>query len=275
MASTADLMREKLQAVYPTGDKNIGALLQRYRADNGLEAYEDYVAHVAESALWVPPNLDGTNYASTPDHASFAVTDLDVRILMAPDTWPAAFLSNQFVGQWAAAPNAGWVTSIHPNGRPRFAVSTDGTNIFGLEADPIPFLNRTLHWYRVTFDGDNGAGGRTTTHYTAEYDGTTSPSWSQLGAPIVESGAVTIFNSTGELRTNWLWWGGCFLYIEVRNGINGTIIANPDFRGLAPGTTSFVDSTGKTWTLNGGAVIANAPGNVRDHENKFWNEFAP
>jgi hypothetical protein len=50
---------------------------------------------------------------------------------------------------------------------------------------------------------------------------------------------------------------------EVRSGIGGTIATNPDFRNLARDTTSFVDSAGRTWTINGDAEIS-APPAVED-----------
>src|SRR5690606_35105418 len=48
--------------------------------------------------------------------------------------------------------------------------------------------------------------------------------------------------------------------VQVRNGIDGTVVANPDFSAETPGTTSFADSTGKTWTVNGSAAIEADPG---------------
>lgn len=63
MAHTNDLIAEKLADRYPGVEKNCGSLLQRYRSDNGLEEWEDYVAEVftatgpdyfpdAENAYW-------------------------------------------------------------------------------------------------------------------------------------------------------------------------------------------------------------------------------
>lgn len=47
MPSTNDLIAAKLIAEYPGTTASATALLKRYRADNGLEGYEEYVAHVA------------------------------------------------------------------------------------------------------------------------------------------------------------------------------------------------------------------------------------
>ena len=45
--ATEDVMLTKLLARYPTGDKNVGSLLVRYRQDQALPTWESYVAHVA------------------------------------------------------------------------------------------------------------------------------------------------------------------------------------------------------------------------------------
>lgn len=279
MAATSDLIYSKLAARYPTEEKTLGGLLRRYRADNNLPTYEQYRDHVTPSALYVPGD-QGVSYASTPDHASFALTDVDVRILAVLNNWGADSVTNQFAGQWALSvpPDVtGWVMSIHGNKKGRFAISQDGGLIgHGLETDELfSYSPRELHWYRNTYDSDNGAGGNTCVHYVGDYSGTTTPTWNQFGTPRVESGISVPFNSTMALRTNWLFWGGYFLYVELRSTINGSIVANPDFRTQTPGTTSFADSTGKTWTLTGNAKIVKAPIPVTDAENAFWDAFVP
>lgn len=84
--------------------------------------------------------------------------------------------------------------------------------------------------------------------------------WTQLGTTIAgTSGAL--FSSSALLEVGTLNSGasdmstGNFLYAQVRNGIAGVIAANPDFTAQAPGTPSFVDSTGKTWTMRGDSAI--------------------
>lgn len=47
MASINDLIATQLAAHYADAETSGTALLQRYRADNGLEGWEEYVAHVA------------------------------------------------------------------------------------------------------------------------------------------------------------------------------------------------------------------------------------
>jgi hypothetical protein len=49
-------------------------------------------------------------------------------------------------------------------------------------------------------------------------------------------------------------------YAEVRNGIDGTVVASPDFNAQDVGDTSFNDGTGKTWTINPPASIGTDSG---------------
>lgn len=201
--------------------------------------------------LVVPAGSTGN--ASTPDHASFAGTDVDVIMHMAPDIWGAFFISNQIIGQYqpGAAGNVAWAATMHvTNARLAIWPTGDDPGIGPEAGAAFTFAPKTTHWHHQAFDGNNGAGGRVFTYEVSE-DGT---SWSALGAPITEAGTAAPFNSTLPIKTPaGLWWGGRIYSIQVR--IDGVLVANPDFGAQAPGTTQFVDSTGKTWTLTGNASI--------------------
>ena len=47
--------------------------------------------------------------------------------------------------------------------------------------------------------------------------------------------------------------------VEVRDGIDGSLVAAADFTQLAEGTTAFTDATGRNWTIAGNARIVAAP----------------
>lgn len=84
--------------------------------------------------------------------------------------------------------------------------------------------------------------------------------WTQLGTTVAGTSG-NLFVSTSLLEVGTLNSGasdmstGNVLYAQVRNGIAGAIVANPNFTAQAPGTPSFVDSTGKTWTMRGDSEI--------------------
>jgi hypothetical protein len=192
---------------------------------------------------------------TTPDHASFAVTDLDVRVLVKADDWTPAS-TQHFIGQNPGPPNNAWVASGHANGTARLALYPDGTNIVGAESTvPLGFRNGTAHWVRMTVDVNDGAGNHVLKYYTTSSPND-STNWVQIGTTITTAGVTSIFNSTGAMTVPGLaGFSGFFYAAEVRNGIGGTIIANPDVRNLAPGTTSFTDGAGRLWTLTGLSAI--------------------
>jgi hypothetical protein len=87
--------------------------------------------------------------------------------------------------------------------------------------------------------------------------------WTQLGSPVVQAGTTSIANTATALKvgdaTNFAFTDalGRIYKAEVRSGINGTVVAAPDFTAQTPGITGFVDSAGRTWTVNGAASITN------------------
>lgn len=113
---------------------------------------------------------------------------------------------------------------------------------------------------RVTMDVDDGSGNHVVTFYTAP---TMDDDWEQLGDPVVTAGTTSIFNSTTPLRignaTNFPFTParGRVFKAEIRNGIIGTVVANPDFTAQSVGTGSFVDGAGRTWGHGGGSSISN------------------
>ncbi|HEY1155971.1 MAG TPA: hypothetical protein VGE95_06760, partial [Arthrobacter sp.] len=222
--------------------------------------------------------LDGRtgNYASTPDTAVLDVTgDLDVRAEISPDWYGA---SNQLIsGKWDRANlQQSWALQID-DGFLYFRYSTQanadlGGRFFGRELPQLPERAAV----RATFQLDNGAGGNTVTFYWAE---SLAGPWTQFGTPsTVTAGTAPMFSGSAPLcvGTTDLRDGlaeprypmnGRGYRFEVRNGINGTVIAAPDFRALPAGTTSFTDSAGRPWTVNGNAEI-------RDREDRFVGEVA-
>lgn len=120
---------------------------------------------------------------------------------------------------------------------------------------------------RVTLDLDNGAGGNTVTFYTAP---TLAGPWTVLGAPVVQAGVTTRWNSASALRIGAGSQTGAAPFIigttdpcthyaaEVRQGINGTVVVSPDFASqpLDPvpfGSSAFNDAQGNLWQVSGSA----------------------
>ncbi|MFE7517631.1 hypothetical protein ACFU8I_41350, partial [Streptomyces sp. NPDC057540] len=119
--------------------------------------------------------------------------------------------------------------------------------------------SRRMAW-RATLDVNNGAGGWTATFFTAE---TIAGPWTQLGDPVTGAGVTSIFNSTTPLKvgdaTNLLYSkpSGEIHAFELRNGIGGTVVANPSFTAQTPGAATITDATGKVWTVAAAGAITN------------------
>src|SRR5690606_32664187 len=111
-------------------------------------------------------------------------------------------------------------------------------------------------------DVNNGAGGRTIRFYTAP---SIAGPWTQLGDPVIQGGTTSIHSGTAPLTVGAYNAGASEPFVgrvwaaEVRDGIDGSLVAAADFTQLAEGTTAFTDATGRNWTIAGNARIVAAP----------------
>jgi len=204
--------------------------------------------------------LPGTagNYASTPDNAALDIVgdiDLAVDVTMAAATWNTG--TPTFLSKWDGAQRS-YRLDLNGSGAITLSWSTTGADTVPLTSTVAVPTNSSRLAIRATLDVNNGGGGSTATFYTAP-SGVSGP-WTQLGAPVI--GAVTsIFNSTAEGAVGGRNAGVNGLFVgtvhaaQILNGIAGTAAANPSFEDQPLGTTSFADAAGRTWTLQGTAVI--------------------
>jgi len=207
--------------------------------------------------------LDGVSNgrAYTPDAASLTITgDLDVRIHLTMNDWtPAA--STAPVAQWltAGSDQRGWLGRVNTTGTLGLFWSTDGTNAGVLSASSTTVaggVDGQEMWLRYTLDVDNGAGGRDIRFYTS----TNGVDWVQLGATVTQAGVTSVFNSTADVTVGSYNNGGSerlagtVFSVEIRNGINGPIIADPDFQ-QPQRYTSFRDDVGNPWFVVAPAVL--------------------
>ncbi|MEV0115882.1 hypothetical protein AB0H77_21975 [Streptomyces sp. NPDC050844] len=211
------------------------------------------------------PGAEG-DFASTPDTAALDITgDLDIRIDATLANWlpPAASgvtETVELIGKFNSGQKS-WLVGMR-DGRLYVEWSADGSTSLSASSTVAPVIpgggGRLA--IRVTLDVNNGASGNTVRFYTAEH---LNAPWTQLGDPVTQSGVTSIFNSTAPLRignaSNFLFRlpiGRCHA-AEVRNGLWGTVVANPDFTAQSVGASSFADGAGLTWTMNGQAAITN------------------
>lgn len=210
---------------------------------------------------------DGSG-AETTDKAQLDITgDIDIRVdlqVNAPSTWLGASADYDLASKIGpnADPSRSW-TLIMIDGTIRFQWFPLGTvaSLVTAVSGALTGAATGRRAIRVTLDVDNGAAGNTVQFYTAP---TIAGPWTAFGAPIVQAGVTSIFNSNAPLRVggaavqslySWSYPAWATYYAaEVRNGINGTIVAAPDFTAqpIDPGpfgSPTFADGVGNSWVM--------------------------
>ncbi|MEU6279511.1 hypothetical protein [Streptomyces sp. NPDC047028] len=258
----------KCTLTFNNGDSNIVAGISgRYSPRNPLSDLYGLIGRNTPLRVSVPGpttylEVDGNpaNTASTPDAAALDITgDLDIRWEGEAD-WNAAG-AQILIGKWGDAGQRSYHLRLQ-NGDLYLHTTQDGTSGHSWFAT-LPALPPHAA-LRATVDVDNGASGATARMYWAP---TLDGPWEQIASDIVSSGTLTIFASTAPLTIapeqldlvdpQRLPVTGRVYKAEVRNGIDGTVVAAPDFTAQAAGTESFTDSAGLDWTVNGDAVVSN------------------
>lgn len=210
-------------------------------------SFEELVTLLGGRAVSLPGTTG--SYVQTPDHASLDITgDIDIRAEIIDVTGSG---NRALLSKWGPAAQNSYEWRESGFGQNQLVWSTDGTAAL---TDDLAPLGEPVA-FRVTMAVASG-----TITSLKSSDGTLDGTWVQVDQDVV--GATSIFASTTPLRVgarsnaagdNAI--TGQLRRLQLRNGIDGTIVADPDFRFLAPGTTSFTDSTGKLWTFVGDAVI--------------------
>src|SRR5690554_5374754 len=205
---------------------------------------------------------DAGDYANTPDTAALDITgDIDIRADLTLDDWLSATPERWIITKYEGSGNQRSFALGFRGDDLEFRWSTNGTsaNLTTINPTaPVPISSGRLA-VRVTLDVNDEAGGWTARFYTAP---TIEGPWSQLGDPVTNSGggttsihAGTATLAIGAFNTGTVPLDGIIHSVEVRDGIDGTVVANPDFAAQPMGTTQFTDGTGKVWTVHGNARI--------------------
>lgn len=207
---------------------------------------------------WLALDGTGSSTASTPDSAGLSITgDIDIRVDAWLWSWKTGSTGHLMLK--GAAGNRSYRVFTDAAGTVSLVWSADGTNeltVTSTQTVPVPLVGRKR--VRVTLDVNNGAAGRTATFYTADPDDGTlaSATWTQLGDAVTQSGTTSIFDGTAAL-TVFTNIPAKYYALEVRDGIAGTVRANPDFTAQTAGAGSFSDGT-NTWTVGAAADLVDA-----------------
>ncbi|MFI6279661.1 hypothetical protein [Streptomyces sp. NPDC050988] len=257
-------------------DNKDGALSPR----NPMSPYDGLFGLNTPVRLWLPDgphflDLDGdpANIVTTPDNAALDITgDLDLRVELETNWYGPA---NQMLpGKWDAAGDERSYMMRIQGGTLYLHYTTDGTAAGGFfHGRPLPALPERAA-LRATLDVDNGAGGRTARFYWAP--SLDSDEWTQFGTDSTLTGTVTLHSGSAPLSIApsdttqsqpRLPVEGKVYAAEVRSGIDGTIVAAPNFEAQPLGATGFTDSAGRVWSYSGNAAVA-------DRQDIFYGEIS-
>lgn len=189
-----------------------------------------------------------SNYVSTPDTAGNSILgDIDLRMKVAlPDWTPSSTMT--FIGKNVGDPNRAFRWTLLTPGTSQLEWWPTGSNasiITKISTVAIPFADGATGWVRVTLDVDNGASGNTVSFYTS-IDGVV---WTPLGAPVITAGVTTMVDTAAAIEVGANFNGasqqllGTVYYAEVRNGIDGPIVAKFDPTNMAKTGTRTPAST--------------------------------
>ncbi|MFF8656830.1 hypothetical protein [Streptomyces huasconensis] len=248
----------------------------RYSPRNPMSPYYGLIGRNTPVRVWLPGgprflDLDGdpTSYASTPDDAALDITgDLDLRWEGAAN-WhgPGAMM---LIGKWGAPGDRSYHLRLQ-DGALALHVTRDGTS-GPLSSRRLPALPPRAA-LRATLDADDGAGHYIVRHYWAP---TLAGPWTQIGTDYVADTPLILHTSAAPLAITPSDLAaspprraleGRVYAAEVRAGINGTVVAAPNFEQQPLGTAGFTDGAGRVWTLAGAAAIA-------DRQERFVGEIA-
>lgn len=203
----------------------------------------------------------GGSLAATPAHSSFNTTDVDVRVRVAPSTWPPA--SNGTVGGQTNNTTRRWSLFLLDTGKPSMALTTNGGSGYTYKACGTAITSSTgmMISLRGVIDVDNGASGYDVKFYTrsdAAID--SNAGWTQLGSTVTVAGTITLPTTTAALDVGADDSAdgpivGNYARLVLMSGIGGTVVADFDATKVVPtGTqlpTTYTDTTGKVWTVSG------------------------
>ncbi|QUI32430.1 hypothetical protein H9W91_17355 [Streptomyces alfalfae] len=218
--------------------------------------------------LELPGSTDAA--ATTPDDAVLDITgDLDLRWEGEADWYAPG--ARVLIGKWGEAGQRSYHLRLQDGGLYLQVIrGTTGSSPFAFA--PLPALPPRAA-VRAVLDADNGTGGWAMRHYWAP---SLAGPWTEIGAGFTGTTPVAMAVSTAplsiapsDLTTTppRRPYEGRVYAAEVRSGIDGPLVASPDFEAQPIGAADFTDGAGRLWTLAGAARIS-------DRAERFVGEIA-
>lgn len=212
--------------------------------------------------------LDGTgDYAETGDAAALDITsDVDIRVRVRASDFSTGSLEI-LLSKWNTTGNQrSYMFEIDATGEMQLQWSNDGSTVNTSTASGSSLTDGVDYWLRVTLDVNDGGGGKVVTFYksTDTTNAHEDVAWTTVDTNAT-AGTTSIFSGTAAARigssvnsAGTSEFAGRVYAAAILSGIGdvGTVVADPDFSEWSSGATSKADDAGRTWTLNGNALIA-------------------
>lgn len=208
---------------------------------------------------YLPGN--GTSNLSTPDSAAVSITgDLDIRVRVALDKWSGMANNATLVDKVDYAANSSYQFAVLNDGSMFAYVSHTGAGL-PESATSTANLSATADgatlWVRMTYRASDGrvqffkASGSLTAAVAADF--------TQVGADRFTATSGAIFDGNRAVGIGDGVGGtpypakGKFYRVQLRNGLDGTLAFDADLTTVAPGVSTFTESSANaaTVTLNG------------------------
>ncbi len=219
-----------------SGDQlDLSSLGSKHPAQLGSTAGADandpaFLPHSGAHYLYMP----GTNgnFASTPYHARLAITGaIDIRWFGSLDDFTPAASSGFGCSRWTGpGGNRSWYAEFLASGDVEWNWTTDGTARQVMTVTPSPALvDGVDKWWRLTFDPDNGAAGKTLRLESSPDNST----WTLLDS-LTTAGTTSIFAGTQQLdlgSRNGIGASamkGKMYRAQLYDGIDGTLVFDFD-----------------------------------------------
>jgi len=220
-------------------------------------------ANVTDSPSGAPASqltLPGSagDYAQATFASANVTGDVDIRAKISTD-WSSPASFGGIISKRGTGDTGEWLFQFDGSGNIRLTRFSSGSALdwTSTVSPNTVFTAGQTGWVRVTHDVDDGGGQNVATFFTS-FDGVT---YTQLGDTVSRSGTYTATATTnpvsvGAARSNGnAPMNGETFAAQVHNGIDGTQVVSFDpTRGLV-GASSFTESTGETWSINGNASL--------------------
>ncbi len=244
--------------------------------------------YVGERGLRLPGIVANQGFVA--DSAALRITgDIDIRGRIYQDVMPPA-TAEMIMEKTGIGGNAGWGIYLKEAASGiQFFHSANGTDIVEWTTSSPDTPNSVLgvtagnyFLFKITLDVDDGAGGNVLKYWFAPDGDLDDATWTQAGGTQqLGVGTTSIYASTGDVhigmtRTDGALYNGGAGRLQIRDGIDGTVVFDADFTKVAGGATSFTEdsSNGATVTINQDGLdvarIIDGPTDVLDGTDDYF-----